>query len=172
LNDEIVVPDHIRKLLKKPLGLLIPGPPGATRSEVEKIVGRRTGKLVAVGDAVAKELLAIGARPDVCIVDGRIERRPVERIEVQGAKELVCRNRPGTISAEAYRAVRDSLSMNCPVVLRVEGEEDLLGLVVMVEAPTGTLMLYGQPRAGVVVVQIDEEAKMRGRSLIEASSQR
>lgn len=172
LSDLIIIPDNIREVLKRPLGRLIRGSPESTREEVRNVINSRQGKLVAVGDAVTRELLAMGVRPDVCIVDGRIERKPVEHVEVEGAVQLYCRNMPGTISGEAYRAVTESLNMSEPVILRVDGEEDLLGLAVMVEAPLGTLMLYGQPREGVVVVQIDEEARKRGKNLIEASSRR
>lgn len=158
-------------LLKRPLGKLVQGGPESTRPEVEKIVRSKEGKLVAVGDAVTRELLAMGVVPDVCIVDGKIERKPVEHIVVKGAKELKCENRPGTISGEAYRAVVMSLGLEGPVVLRVEGEEDLLGLIVMAEAALGTLMLYGQPGEGVVVVNVDEKARGFARRLIEAAAQ-
>jgi len=172
LSNTIVIPEKVRELLKKPLGQLIRGEPENTAETVKKIVSGWRGKLVAVGDAVSKALLSMGIRPDVCIVDGRIERRPVEQITIQGAVELACENRAGTISSGAYEVVMKALRANGPIIIRVNGEEDLLGLVVMAEAPTETLMLYGQPREGVVIVKISNEVREFARKLIEASSQR
>ncbi len=172
MSEEIVIPEEIRERLKRPLGSLVRGCPENTSEVVRSVVSDRVGRLVAVGDAVTKTLLSMGLRPDVCIVDGKIERRPVEKVVIEGAVELSCENRPGTISGQAYRTVVEALGMDGPVIVRVDGEEDLLGLVVMAEAPLGTLMLYGQPREGVVIVHVDGEVRKLARGLIEASSQR
>lgn len=170
MND-INIPEDVRRFLKRPLGKLIPGEPVDTRPVLKSLLQERRGKLVAVGDAVTRELLAIGVKPDLSIVDGKIERRPVERVDIAGALELSCENRAGTISAGAYCTVAEALKHEGPVIVRVNGEEDLLGLVVISEAPLGTLMLYGQPREGVVIVDITEDVRRLGRRLIEASSQ-
>ncbi len=172
MSNEIVIPEDVRERLKKPLGRLVRGFPENTSEIVRSVIRERTGRLVAVGDAVTKTLLSMGLRPDVCIVDGKIERKPVEHVVIEGAVELNCENRPGTISGQAYKTVVEALEMEGPVIVRVEGEEDLLGLVVMAEAPPGTLMLYGQPREGVVIVHINEEVRKLAQGLIEASSQR
>ncbi len=171
MTEERVIPEEVRQRVKRPLGELLRGTPSETRPALLKLVSQRSWvKVVAVGDGVTSELLAMGLRPDVAIVDGNIERRPVDMVVIQGAEELHCRNRPGTISREAYETVSRSLSMSAPVVVKVDGEEDLLGLVVMAEAPLGSLMLYGQPGEGVVAVHIDAESRTLGRRLIEASS--
>jgi len=157
--------------LRRPLGALIRGSIEETGADLLKIVrGGAWWRVVAVGDAVTRTLLSMGFTPDVSIVDGKIERRPVGHIEIDGAVELRCKNRPGTISDEAYDAVVLSLGMKGPIIIRVDGEEDLLGLVVMAEAPAGTLMLYGQPSEGVVVVTINEDSRGFARKLIEESS--
>ncbi|MEM0482279.1 MAG: DUF359 domain-containing protein [Nitrososphaerota archaeon] len=172
MSDEIVIPEDVRERLKRPLGQLVRGSPENTSEVVRIVASERVGRLVAVGDAVSKTLLAMGLRPDVCIVDGKIERRPVDHVVIKGAVELNCENRPGTISSQAYKTVVEALGMDGPVIVRVDGEEDLLGLVVMAEAPLDTLMLYGQPREGVVIVHIDEKVRNLARVLIETSSRR
>lgn len=172
MSDDIVIPEEVRERLKKPLGMLVRGRPESTSEVVRSIVGKRAGRVVAVGDAVTKTLLTIGLKPDISIVDGKIERRPVEQVVIEGAAELTCANRPGTISGQAYKTVVKALGMDGPVIVRVEGEEDLLGLVVMAEAPLDTLMLYGQPGEGVVIVHIDDGVRKLARGLIEASSRR
>jgi uncharacterized protein (UPF0218 family) len=172
LSDEIVVTESVRQRVRRPLGRLIKGSPAETRQPLASLVSQGGWtKVISVGDGVTRELIALGITPDVAIVDGNIERKPIERIVLQGARELVCPNRPGTINRAAYKTVERALKMRGPVIVRVEGEEDLLGLVVMAEAPLGSLMLYGQPGEGVVAVLIDEKANKLGRSLIAASSQ-
>jgi hypothetical protein len=60
--------------------------------------------------------------------------------------------------------------MDGPVVVRVRGEEDLLALVAIIEAPIGSLVIYSQPRMGVVLVDVDEQAKQNALSILGAAS--
>ena len=50
----------------------------------------------------------------------------------------------------------------------VEGEEDLLTLVAVLEAPEGSLVVYGQPHDGVVAVKADKKTKERVQQVVEA----
>jgi hypothetical protein len=50
----------------------------------------------------------------------------------------------------------------------VEGEEDLLTLVAVVEAPENSLVVYGQPREGLVVVKVDEKIKKRVKEIVDS----
>jgi uncharacterized protein (UPF0218 family) len=45
------------------------------------------------------------------------------------------------------------------VHLLVEGEEDLLTLIVALYAPVNSLIIYGQPQKGVVVVKVTQEKR-------------
>jgi len=49
----------------------------------------------------------------------------------------------------------------------VEGEEDLLTLVVMVTAPLGSLVVYGQPNEGLVLVEVNGEAREKACLFLE-----
>ncbi|MEM3040843.1 MAG: DUF359 domain-containing protein, partial [Nitrososphaerota archaeon] len=106
----------------------------------------------------------------VYIVEDRIERRWVKPFNMNGATELSCINEPGTISEDAYSTVSKAMLMPRPVVVRVRGEEDLLALVAIIEAPIGSVVLYGQPGVGVVVVDVDERAKQNALSILRAAS--
>ena len=50
----------------------------------------------------------------------------------------------------------------------VEGEEDLLTLAAVLCAPLGSLVVYGQPREGIVVIKVTELMKETVRGLVEA----
>jgi uncharacterized protein (UPF0218 family) len=162
--------EELKERVRKPLGRLIRGTPGETSSILIDELGRVSGKIIAVGDRVSRELSALGLRVDVYVVDDKIERQSVEPFTMRGAVELRCENEPGTISEDAYAAVRDAVNMNGPVVVRVRGEEDLLALVAIIEAPIGSLVIYGQPRMGVVLVDVDEKAKQDATSILRAAS--
>ncbi len=161
--------EELKERVRKPLGRLIPGTPRETSSVLPDELRRVSGKVIAVGDRVSRELSALGCKVDVYIVDDRIERQSVEPFAKWGAVELFCENEPGTISEEAYTAVRDAVNMDGPVVVRVKGEEDLLALVAIIEAPLGSLVVYGQPQVGVVLVDVDEDAKQNAVSILRAA---
>ena len=165
-----VFDEELKERVRKPLGRLIQGAPSETSRILIDELRRVSGKIIAVGDRVSRELSALGVRVDVYIVDDKIERQSVEPFTMRGAVELRCENEPGTISEDAYAAVRDAVSMNGPVVVRVRGEEDLLALVAIIEAPLGSLVIYGQPRMGVVLVDVDEKAKQNALSIFGAAS--
>jgi hypothetical protein len=54
-----------------------------------------------------------------------------------------------------------------PVLLDVDGEEDLAPIIIHLLAPLGTVVLYGQPSAGVVLRVTDESTKERCRALLD-----
>jgi hypothetical protein len=48
----------------------------------------------------------------------------------------------------------------------VEGEEDLAVIPLVLAAPTGALVLYGQPGEGVVLRCVDREARKAARTFL------
>jgi uncharacterized protein (UPF0218 family) len=165
-----ILTEDLKPLLKKPLGILIPGGVDETVHELVKIIkSKGKVKLIAVGDVVSKTITAIGLKADLYITDSRSLRAPVEEPKLANITEAVyrVRNPPGHISSEAEEAVKIALSSGCTSWIKVEGEEDLLTLIAIAEAPLNSIVLYGQPNEGVVVVQVDEKVKQWIRSIID-----
>jgi hypothetical protein len=54
-----------------------------------------------------------------------------------------------------------------PVRIVVNGEEDLLVIPVCVHAPDNSIVLYGQPNEGLVVVEITPEIRNKTQSLLD-----
>jgi len=54
-----------------------------------------------------------------------------------------------------------------PALVIVRGEEDLAVIPLVLEAPSGGIILYGQPGRGVVVREIDDEARKDAKKLME-----
>lgn len=162
--------EELKERLRRPLGKLIPGTPAETSRILAERLRNVSGKIIAVGDRVSHELAALGVNTDVYVVDDKIERREVEPFTIPGALVMTCENKPGTISDEAYTTLKTAIDTSGPVIVRVKGEEDLLALVAIIEAPLGSLVIYGQPSMGVVIVEVDEETKRYALSILTAAS--
>jgi len=111
----------------------------------------------SVGDCVTVNIIMAGLHPDIAVVDHRVMREDVEPIELGDSVEVV--NPAGTISVEAQRALSEAISFNKRLGVVVEGEEDLLVLPLMAWMPVGSVVVYGQPREGMVVVTLTEERR-------------
>jgi uncharacterized protein (UPF0218 family) len=64
------------------------------------------------------------------------------------------------------QSLQHALGADDSVLLEVEGEEDLAPLVIHCLAPIGTVVLYGQPRTGVVMQITSLDVKQRCRNLL------
>jgi len=138
-----------------PLGLLISGP---TEDVVKKISGMIEdmvpSKVIAVGDGASDNLEKRGVRADVFIVDNKVMRRPIAPIKVEVDQTLYLKNPPGTITDEAWHVVKEAMKQEKRVKILVEGEEDLLTLVAVLSAPYNSIVIYGQPDEGLVLIRV------------------
>jgi hypothetical protein len=100
-----------------------------------------------------------GRTPDVQVVD-ELERR-VRRLapDVPFTRLLRASNPAGSITSEAIRAIQSAMSGEKPVRVLIDGEEDLLAIPAIAAAPEGSLLYFGQPGKGVVMVDVDRRAK-------------
>ena len=166
-------PDKIRERLRKPLGKLIVGEPREVAEKISWIVEVEGPPMViSVGDYVTRRLVDAGVRVDVCVVDGRVERRPFEEAEIRSDKTEEAVNNPGTITPEAAGKLHQLVNDESPgrKKLKVSGEEDLLTLAAILSAPKGSLIIYGQPGRGAVVVKVDERAKRLASEVVSRVS--
>lgn len=157
------LPEPLRPELRIPLGRLANGE--SFRREV-----RAARQLVTVGDYCTAEALAASARPRVAVVDLRIQREDDSRVKktplFEGAKVLKVRNPAGTLAPEVWGVLEDAYSAEGPVVIQVEGEEDLLALPAIVLAPSGAVVAYGLPGRGAVLVDVTGEARGRAATFL------
>ncbi len=80
-------------------------------------------------------------------------------------------NPPGHITKQLVDAVADAykgiIKDSKQRIIQVDGEEDLAGVPAILLAPLGTIVLYGQPGEGVVLVQITEKIKNKLATLLQ-----
>lgn len=122
--------------------------------------------IISVGDATTEKLLSLGIVPSIQIVDGREQRVDRKLPEKRYAKEIRCANPAGGISNDAIIAFKNALTSEKPVRITVDGEEDLMGVVILAFAPENSMMFYGQPLEGLVAVRINEESRNRFKEVI------
>ena len=163
--------------LKEPMGTLFPGPEDTPEVAIQAAVDAIPAFspcLVAVGDVTVHALLETGWVPDVGIVDGLTKRTQwdgeLDRTSFVG--QLSCVNPAGQLTPDLLECADLALDFafsdeGGPVLLEVEGEEDLAPILIHLLAPLGTVVLYGQPSAGVVMRITDESTKARARALLD-----
>lgn len=163
------LPDDLRPQLKLPLGMLHLTLPPLLVKEREGV----RSKIITVGDVVTKNLLEVGVVPDISIVDLKVGRKQLyENVQGLGFREIKvlkkAKNAAGTLNYKSYLALLSLIHLKAkPAVLQIDGEEDLLALFAIYLAPLGSLIVYGQPNEGMVVVEVTEERKVEIKGYIE-----
>ena len=122
----LTLPKYLRSELKKPLGQLY-----KSIDIIEEKLHQQLSEdklIISIGDATTKNLIKLNIQPQICIVDNKIEREPVEH-KLTHTDNLVHVNNPaGCITDELVKICIDSINTatsNNPVIIEVKGEEDL-----------------------------------------------
>lgn len=153
------------QFLKQPFGILIPDRQLTRQRLLSLLKGAK--RVFVVGDATTERLVGFGITPDVAVIDGRERRSRRTYTTIYAAKELQCDNPAGMISKEAVKVLQNALKAMPPVMVVVKGEEDLLALPVFAMAPAGSVVLYGQPLEGLVVVKITRAKRNQAKDIME-----
>ena len=155
------LPDSLRGAFKEPLGPVY--------ADAEALLADAGEPVVSVGDVVTYHLRTAGYEPAVAVVDARTERRPVDeeiRRVAAADPDRTVTNEAGTLSRALLAAIREAVDAADPVVVRVDGEEDLATLPAILAVPEGGSVVYGQPGEGMVLVAADAAARERARDLL------
>ena len=160
------LPDNLRDKLKKPLGILIKDS-DATKESVLKNLPT-SSFVITVGDATTEKLLKYGIIPSLQIVDGTEKRVKREIPSANVRTTLNCKNPPAEITTESLNAIKKAVLLPTPVRIVVTGEEDLLVLPVVVFAPENSVVVYGQPNEGLVIVPVDAKIRNKAQSIMDS----
>lgn len=124
--------------------------------------------IITVGDIVSQNILKEGILPKIVIVDDQAMREKTQPIRMKTAKKTTVHNPAGTLAPETWLVVRQAIRQPQPTQIVVEGEEDLLTLVAVLEAPENSLVIYGQPHEGLVVVRVDGKIRKRVKEIVDS----
>ena len=161
------LPENLREQLKIPLGLLIPESQTSKENILKQIP--ENSFLVTIGDATTEKMIRYEIIPSIQIVDSqekRVKREPPKSANI--STNLSCKNPAGEITQESIETIKKAIESKPPVRITVDGEEDLLVLPMCIHAPKNTIIMYGQPNEGLVVVSVSDEVKKKTKSILDA----
>jgi len=153
--------------LKSPKGDVFHVRDGAPQKRiVERIMMESPAQVITVGDVTTATILEEGYTPQVMIVDGITKRGNYEK-KFSADSEFLIYNPAAAIYPEAWSTIATAITNKQPTLVKVDGEEDLLGFPAVLLAPEGSVMLYGQPDIGIVWVPVNPENQKLARELLE-----
>lgn len=159
------LPENLRDILKKPLGILIKDFE-TTKENILKNIPAGSF-VITVGDATTEKLIKYGIIPSLQIVDG-LEKRVKRELPSSTAKTTFsCHNPAAQITQESIDAIKKAIK-EPPARITVIGEEDLLVLPVCLHAPENSVVLYGQPNEGLVIVKINLQIRNKAESIMNS----
>lgn len=163
MTEDIVIelPPALRGELKEPLGDIY--------TDAGELLADAGEPLICVGDVVTFHVTGAGATPALAIIDGKTQREQDQRaIEDLGGfdREIHVENPAATLTGDMLDAIHEAVHGGESVVIVVEGEEDLAALPVVVVAPAGASVVYGQPDEGMVLVHVEEDLQRDIRELL------
>lgn len=142
-----------KQAVRLPLGELLTNPPNTL---LDQLFVPKPPFIISVGDATTQYLMQNALHPDVAIIDGKIQRQAIQT-QPNLAVSYQTENPAGTITTALVQTITEAYLK--PGVILVDGEEDLALLPAILLAPLGTVIFYGQPNEGMVVVKVTEERK-------------
>ena len=160
------LPDDLRDQLKKPLGNLISDNDPNKENIIKKISAESV--IITVGDRTTENMLQLGLKPQIQIIDG-LEKRSECAVPTDDTinTNLSCRNPSGEITEESIQVIQKAFSSEPPVRITVDGEEDLLVIPVCIHAPENSVVMYGQPNEGLVIVTITPEIRAKVQKILD-----
>ncbi|NWJ90450.1 MAG: DUF359 domain-containing protein [Thaumarchaeota archaeon] len=161
------LPDDLRDQLKNPLGNLISDNDPNKENIIKKISAEST--IITVGDRTTENMLQLGLKPQVQIIDG-LEKRNQRIVLTDDTvnTNLSCKNPPGEITEESIQVIQKAFSCESPVRITVDGEEDLLVIPVCIHAPENSIVMYGQPNEGLVIIRVTPEIKAKVQKILDS----
>ena len=151
--------------MKIPLGKFLPENQ-ADKSNIKKYLPKNS-YIISVGDRTTEKMINFDLIPSLQIIDGQEKREKREPPRLEHAIELTVDNPAAEITSESISMIKKAFTLQSPVRIFVNGEEDLLVLPVCVHAPENAVVLYGQPNQGLVIVRITPEIRNKVQGLLD-----
>ena len=159
------LPDSKRDSFKNPLGILLPESQ-ADKAGIEQYL-QDDSYIITVGDRTTEKLVNFGIIPSLQIIDGIEKREKRESILSDVTNYFEAANPPGEITLPAIGIIKKAFSMLPPARIMVDGEEDLLVIPVCIHAPENSVVMYGQPNEGLVIVTVTTEIRNKAQKLLD-----
>lgn len=156
---DLLLPKELRTALAKSYGRVFEGEGLQPAKEaVNLLIEQYSSRVIAVGDVTVQNLLRLEYHPKICIIDHKTKRGSFQiQTSLKDYQAVKLINPAAKIKREAWKVIREALERPSKTLIEVEGEEDLLSLVVCLLATEGDVLLYGLPNRGIIFLHITEE---------------
>ena len=124
------LPDSLRDQLKIPLGILLPESQ-VNKENIQKHLSENSF-VITVGDRTTEKMIEFDLIPSLQIVDSQEKRTKREPPKLSSATELTVDNPAAEITPQSIDLIKQAFTMQPPVRITVNGEEDLLVLPVCI----------------------------------------
>tara|TARA_B100000902_G_scaffold16583_2_gene19930 strand:+ start:6829 stop:7836 length:1008 start_codon:yes stop_codon:yes gene_type:complete len=170
---EHIMPEILDDELKQPMGKLFSGPHDNPSIAMELALQSISDnvKIIAVGDVTVFSLQVAKRDTWISVIDGMTHRKKwdqFELIKIDQNSVINAKNPPGMLTPSIFESCSKAISQSENVTIIVDGEEDLVPIPLILMAPLGTVLLYGQPNEGLVLREIDISTKSRARRFLDA----
>jgi hypothetical protein len=159
----LILQKELRKKFKKPLGELYD-----SLDDIKYSLSQYD-YIISVGDVTTKNLIESKFLPNLGIIDNKIQRGDSTNRINYDAIVLNAKNPAGTITDNLWETIDKAISSiknsKNNYLIVVKGEEDLAVLPCILLAPKNTVIMYGQPNEGLVVLDA-ETVKKKAEKLI------
>lgn len=122
-----------------------------------------------IGDLVTKLFLDQNWPFNVAIIDHKSHRQPTS-FTLNPTTVIEKENRPGSINShiakELLKMYQDKPKHQ---IVSVQGEEDLLAFIPCLSEPLNSLVIYGHPQGGVVIIRLTEQNKQKFYHIIRGA---
>ena len=163
--------EALRQSFKHPLGELVAGTEAECNDVLAGVVAKEKPTMVIlVGDTVSRNAVQSGIEPSVLIIDKLERRGKALPFLFRNRRIIRTKNRAGRIEMGAWSAIEQAIKEGDALV-EVDGEEDLLAIAAVLAAPNGSLVVYGQPGSGIVIVRVSDDKKFETRKVLDSMEQ-
>ena len=159
------LPNSLRDQFKNPLGVLLPEDIADKKHILEYLSD--DSYIITVGDRTTEKMIDFGLIPSLQIIDGVEKREKRELPKLENATKLTVDNPAAEITAQSIDVIKQAFTLQSPVRIVVNGEEDLLVIPACVYAPENSIVLYGQPNKGLVIVKVTPEIRNKTQGLLD-----
>ncbi len=158
LTKDIILNNKQRTRLKTPLGDLITN--NKRRYLNNYLTEENPPRTIAIGDETSLYCYNNKLKIDLYVFDNHIKRQKIEtsiQQFISPANIVTVENPAGSISQRLSQALIQNIYS--PMEIKIKGEEDLAVLPAILITPLNSIILYGQPDKGLVMVKVTEDKK-------------
>ncbi len=161
---DFVISENLRHKLQKPFGKLY--------NKILSVKNSDIPYLITVGDITTLNFNRLNLKQDISVIDFYVARKKnffsFSQLGFTGNEKVVTAyNPPGHITSDLTIKVLGLFNLERErIILKIEGEEDLAVLPLILSAPLNSIIYYGQPGQGVVEIKVSEDIKEKAYNLL------